>query len=484
MLTDRRHFLTLLATLPIAGIARANGTPASLSALLDRAAALKAREAMLDFLSHADLSGLDAPSRNVVAMIRQGIGFELDLRKIFPFGKPDGSSPYVLSPRHGAYLRLAELAPDEALRLLQNETERLRADAAAGIVLPRRLLEQTIAAQATVMTGLADTGVRAGVAAQRARLESLLPQSPAEPGVWQLPHGTDYYHRRLRCTTGTAISPIELEHRVEARTGELMARADRLLGREGLAQGSIGARLRAMKERPGLAYTPDEAGRQRAIADMNQALDRVRPHLARWFDPPVDTRAEIQAMTLEEQRAGKRGYRDPQARAYYPDLGAVADRPSWSLTTVAYHETLPGHLLQIDRAGPVHPLQARYAAGYSEGWAIYAECLVARSGILTPRDELGAIQSQLFRLARVTADIGIHVHRWTRAHALQRMRDTIGFDLFFSLEAEIDRYCVEPCSFAGDALVYLTLASRKGNLRSIHSQALNHGPLTAPALAG
>lgn len=484
MLTDRRRFLTVLATLPAAGVARANGTPPTLSNLLDQAAALKTPERMFRFLGDADQSGLDDESRRILAMVRQGIGFELDLKKAFPFGKSDGSSPYVVSPRHGAYLRLGELAPDRAAASLREETERLRADAALGIILPRVLLHQTIAAQRSASAAVPDGKLRAGLDEQTAVLEGQLAQAPDEPGVWRLPRGLDYYERRLRGATGAAITPAELERRVQGQAGKLLARADHLLRGQGLSRGSIGARLRALKTQPGLSYPATEAGRKQAVADMNDALDRVRPLLPRWFAPPVDTRAEIRLMTPEELSTGKRGYRDAQARIYYPDLGAVADRPGWTLVTVAYHETLPGHLLQIDQAGPIHPLQARYAAGYFEGWAVYAESLVANSGLLTPRDELGAIQSQLFRLARVSTDIGIHVHRWTRARAIQWMRDMVGFDLFFSLEAEVDRYCIEPGSFAGDALVYLTLESRKGDLRSIHSEALNHGPLTAPFLVG
>jgi hypothetical protein len=67
-------------------------------------------------------------------MIVRGIESEEALRRRFPFGKADGSSPYVVSQRHGAYLRIgsAGAAADEVAREIERETEHLRSDAARG----------------------------------------------------------------------------------------------------------------------------------------------------------------------------------------------------------------------------------------------------------------------------------------------------------------------------------------------------------------
>jgi uncharacterized protein (DUF885 family) len=264
----------------------------------------------------------------------------------------------------------------------------------------------------------------------------------------------------------------------------------------GLARGSVGARLRALKRRPVGLYANDSAGRTRAVADMNAALDRLRPHLPTWFNPPLELGSAVRRLSPADEAAGKRGYRDPPSNGrpgtYYPDLSAAPDRPRWTLVTVAHHETIPGHLLQMRRqaiADP-HPLQVRHAAGYSEGWAIYAESLVDRIGLLSPIEQVGFIQSLLFRLARVTTDIGIHLHRWDRARALAYLHETVGFELFFPFEVEVDRYGAEPGGFAGDALSAIVLRSigaarmRQGPraMRAWHDAVLNSGPLDVEAL--
>jgi uncharacterized protein (DUF885 family) len=429
----------------------------------------------------ADPAGSEPAEAAIRRMIASGMEREQALRRAFPYGRPDGGSPYVLSQRHGAWLEPAPAKPGLAARL-DEETARLRADAARGLSPPDFIVR-------TVLEGQRDSfGLPSDAAAalerQSAALEGLRPAPGA--GVWRLPGGSAYYALRLRCTTGSALAPAGLEARIAAATKALLARADRLLKGLGLARGGVGARLRALKAKGGFA--DDDSSRTRAVAGMNAALDRLRPRLAEWFNPPFEAQAAVRRMAPADELGHRRGYREPPV--YYPDLSAVADRPDWTLTTVAYHETIPGHVLQLRRqalADP-HPLQLRFAAGYSEGWAIYAEGLADRMGLLSPVEQLGYIQSVLFRLARVTADMGLHVHRWERDRAIRHLQDTVGFELFFAFDAEVDRYCVEPAGFAGDALVALELARLGGNLtdaaaRRFHDQVLNHGPLSAEALA-
>jgi uncharacterized protein (DUF885 family) len=329
---------------------------------------------------------------------------------------------------------------------------------------------------------------------QSATLGDMRAKSPEGAGVWRLPGGADYYRLRLRCTTGTDLSPLEVDRRISAAIATLSARADRLLQKAGLARGDIGARLREFRARSAL-YNNDDAGREAAIASMSSAIDRLRPHLPSWFNPPFEAQSSVRRMTPSDERAAKRGYRDPPTASapgtYFPDLSAVQDRPAWTLTTVAFHETVPGHLLQARRQGSLAPppsaLQLRHASGYGEGWPIYAESLVDRIGLLSPTEQLGFLQSWLFRMARVRADIGIHVHRWTRAQAIRYLEETVGFELFFPFAVEVDRYIIEPASFAGDALFALALrdAAPRSPIaaRDFHDLVLNRGPLSIEALA-
>src|SRR5205814_290966 len=150
------------------------------------------------------------------------------------------------------------------------------------------------------------------------------------------------------------------------------ARADVLLKGQGLTAGSVAERLRALAKDARFLYPDDEAGRDRAVADMNARLAAFRPKLAAALgDLPIAV------------AAGKGGYRvapaDGKPGAYYVDLKAIRERPMWSLPSVAFHEVTPGHLMQLPLQAAACPPDARLkaAGAYFEAWGIYAEQLCA-----------------------------------------------------------------------------------------------------------
>jgi uncharacterized protein (DUF885 family) len=88
---------------------------------------------------------------------------------------------------------------------------------------------------------------------------------------------------------------------------------------------------------------------------------------------------------------------------------------TWRELTTIYHEGVPGHHLQV--AQTVYRKEmlnrwvrlASWVSGHGEGWALYAERLMADLGFLDdPADYLGMLDGQSLRAARVVLDIGIH----------------------------------------------------------------------------
>ena len=88
---------------------------------------------------------------------------------------------------------------------------------------------------------------------------------------------------------------------------------------------------------------------------------------------------------------------------------------TWRELSTVYHEGVPGHHLQI--AQTVYRKEilnrwmrvAAWVSGHGEGWALYAERLMADLGFLDdPADYLGMLDGQSLRAARVVLDIGIH----------------------------------------------------------------------------
>ena len=154
------------------------------------------------------------------------------------------------------------------------------------------------------------------------------------------------------------------------------------------------------------------------------------------------------------------------------------------LRTLVYHETVPGHHFQIalEQENTALPRfrQARALGGISalsEGWALYAEKLVAEEGWYEgdPEGLLGQLDAQLFRARRLVVDTGLHAKRWTRQQAID-----------YGLEAsEVERYVVNPgqaCAYMIGQLRILELRDRarqalgaKFSLREFHNVVLGTG---------
>jgi uncharacterized protein (DUF885 family) len=231
------------------------------------------------------------------------------------------------------------------------------------------------------------------------------------------------------------------------------ARADTLLKGQGLRRGSVAERLRALAKDERWLYPDSDAGRAAAVAEMNRRI--AAPGLRAAFDGPMPA-AEVRLAP-----AGRAGYREPGA--YYIDLKDIRTRPAWTLPSVAFHEVIPGHLLQMGVTG--QPA----AAPLFEGWAIYAEQLAADLGAYAgdPMGEIGYLQWRLFRLGRVVVDDGLHRQGWSRDRAIAELTALQGQSIaFISIEADVDRIAANPGRYGAEGLRALAIGAGRPRERA------------------
>ena len=88
---------------------------------------------------------------------------------------------------------------------------------------------------------------------------------------------------------------------------------------------------------------------------------------------------------------------------------------TWRELTTVYHEGVPGHHLQVAQTVLRRETLNRWrrlmswTSGYGEGWALYAERLMAELGFMDePGARMGWLDMQSLRAARVVLDIGVH----------------------------------------------------------------------------
>jgi uncharacterized protein (DUF885 family) len=196
----------------------------------------------------------------------------------------------------------------------------------------------------------------------------------------------------------------------------------------------------------------------------DEALSRSTEH----FDIP-DVMDRCEALIPPEGSAAAAYYTGPSedftrpGRTWYPTLGREMF-PRWGDVTTCYHESVPGHHLQVAyakvQAGSLSRIQrGSFIAGHGEGWALYAEQLCDEFGWFDyPDYRLGFLSGQILRTVRVIVDIGMHLDKtipdgttlhdgtafhggetWTPDMAFEfSVHETGHTDAF--MRSEIDRY--------------------------------------------
>lgn len=153
---------------------------------------------------------------------------------------------------------------------------------------------------------------------------------------------------------------------------------------------------------------------------MQVKADEVVTNLAdSHFDIPEPVR-RIECMIAPSQTGGVY-YTGPSedfsrpGRMWWSVPKGVTEFTTWRELTTVYHEGVPGHHLQIGQTVYRAELlnrwrrMASWTSGHGEGWALYAEWLMADLGYMDdPGNRMGLLDGQALRATRVVLDIGIH----------------------------------------------------------------------------
>lgn len=386
------------------------------------------------------------------------------------------------------------------------------------------------------------------------RLRAFLPEVAAQAredvGAWALPHGSLYYGWALRFHTTTdldadaihqlglrEVERIHAEMReilagegyaVEPPVAEAVAAAfeesvepagdaedpEAATREEGAATAeaeaetpaappSLGDVLRAVHAEPRFRYPPGEDLRERILADYQAIVDESARHLPELVTrlPKAPVRVERVPEFKEAGAAGAYYLPPPldgsKPGVFYLNLRKPEEIVTFGARTLAYHEAIPGHHLQIALAMEMTgvPLFRRVVpfTAFIEGWALYAERIAAEEGWHpTPMDRLGQLVAEVFRAARLVVDTGLHAHRWTREQAIDYMLRNTGMPEG-DVVAEVERYIVLPgqaCAYKVGQLEILALRDRarerlgpRFDARAFNDLVLSRGALPLVLLA-
>jgi uncharacterized protein (DUF885 family) len=191
-------------------------------------------------------------------------------------------------------------------------------------------------------------------------------------------------------------------------------------------------------------------------------LDRARDAIPSWFGILPRARCEVVRMgDHEEKHSTIAYYRQPAVDGsrpgqYFINTYAPETRPRYEAEALAYHESIPGHHLQIAIGQELESLpEFRRHLGptaFFEGWGLYTERLADEMGLYSgDLDRFGILSFDAWRACRLVVDTGMHALGWSRDQAIRYMAEhtALGSN---NISNEVDRYIVWP----GQALAYKT----------------------------
>jgi uncharacterized protein (DUF885 family) len=290
-------------------------------------------------------------------------------------------------------------------------------------------------------------------------VSEILPKarSQEKPGIMHVSGGAEAYAKLIRVHTSLDLTPEELH---ETGLGEV-ARINKEL--EGLGEKVFGARdrkeiLGRLRTDPSLYFS----SRREVFTKAESALAKANAAMHRWFGRLPKTPCEVVMMEEHEERHSTIAYYRPPAAdgsrpgRYYINTSAPQTRPKYEAEALAYHESVPGHHLQISIAQELEGIpDFRKNSGvtaFVEGWGLYSERLAEEMGLYSSDlDRIGIVSYDAWRACRLVIDTGMHAMGWTREQAIEFMIENTALAKN-NIVNEVDRYITWP----GQALAYKT----------------------------
>ena len=365
---------------------------------------------------------------------------------------------------------------------LEQASDRLRAGTADGLTPPRRGVDMTIrqldgylqsppdADMLLEPLGDADESARSQgadiirdvVRPALSRYRDVLAEDIApharpdeRAGVVHLSGGEERYRRALAHHTTTDLTPDEV-HELGRTIVSGLADEYRELGGKVLGTDDLDEIFRRLRDDQALRF--DSADDVQGAAE--HALRKAEEAVPDWFGRLPEAPCEVRPVPELEAPDTTIAYYMPPAEdgsrpgVYYINTYEPHTRTKFEAETLAFHESVPGHHLQIAIAQELDLPRVRrlsFVTAYIEGWGLYTERLCDEMGLY--RDDLsrlGMLSFDSWRACRLVVDTGLHALGWSRQEAIDYLEQNSP-QARNNIANEVDRYI----SWPGQACAYM-----------------------------
>jgi uncharacterized protein (DUF885 family) len=277
-------------------------------------------------------------------------------------------------------------------------------------------------------------------------------------GIGQIPGGEAGYLAAVARHTTTALSPEEIHATGLAELEELSGLWS-AVGREALGESDFAVIAARMRDDPDLRF----GTREEIIAVAQDALDRAEAARDRYFEHYAISGCAIEEISpIDAENSAMAYYRPPAVDGTRPGAFCLStihpeERYRYEVEALAFHESVPGHHLQLATAQTLDiPRYRRHLdvelCAFNEGWGLYSERLADETGLYSSQImRLGMLSFAALRACRLVVDTGMHHLGWTRQQAIDFMYDHTATTRSHVM-SEVDRYIAWP----GQALAYVT----------------------------
>jgi len=320
---------------------------------------------------------------------------------------------------------------------------------------------------------------------------------PEKAGLVNLPGGLECYQKRIREETSLDLTPRQI-HLIGLEQVRMIREEMSDLGQKLMDTPQIELIQHRLRDDPDMQFRT--AAEVEAAA--RDALKRAKAAIPNWFGVLPKADCEVKVMGMHEAPQSTIAYyRNPTKDGARPGYYMIntykpETRPRYEAQALAFHESIPGHHLQIAIAMELKGLPEfrKYegVTAFVEGWALYTERLADQMGLYSgDLDRMGMLSFDAWRACRLVVDTGIHAMGWSRKQAIDFMMDNTALAQN-NVENEVDRYITWP----GQALAYklgqleiMKLrddAQRKmgarWDIKEFHDVVLKNGALALPVL--
>jgi len=318
-----------------------------------------------------------------------------------------------------------------------------------------------------------------------------LPAAREAIGVSANPNGAACYDASVRFHSSLPAPAADV-HAIGLREVEHLDAEMQAIGARVFSTGDVPVLLqRARTEKQYLFKNSEDL-----ISRSQAALARAKARIHESFGLLPKADVVIERYPKFREKNGPNEYNPPaedgsRPAVFFINAYEAEKRSRVEAESTAFHETIPGHHLQIAIAlerKEIHPI-GRYLgnSGYTEGWALYAERLADEMKLFsTDFDRLGMLSSQALRAARLVVDSGIHTLGWTRQQAIDFMLAHTAEDPT-EVASEVDRYIIYPGQATAYMLGKLEISKARDeaqqrmgqrfDLKAFHDQVLEDGAI-------